>query len=308
MKPVPITHKDIARIFRSRLSGYVKNKIATYRLAYVPLSAEEKESVIIQILDTLLDPFLVYSGKHRLKQWEKGWRENLNELGKKKTASAVEPRYFGKYNVNRFDQEFVKGVSPDYEKNMLYVILDYVFDTHLRNARDIYEFGCGTGHNLLKVREVNPTARLYGLDWTTSSQKILRQMVDSGLVSNMVGHHFNFFKPDKKIKLAKDSAIYTVAALEQVGPNYKAFVSYLLKNRPRVCIHVEPIAELLDENSLIDNLSIKYFKKRKYLEGYLEYLRKLESEGKIKIQKAQRTYIGSTFIEGYSLVVWSPAA
>ena len=306
MKNILIRHQDIARLFNDKLSDYVKDKISKYKLIYSPLEKEEEEQVIIKIIDTLLDQFLVYSGPHRLKQWEKGWGQNLAELNKEKTTDAIFPHYHGKYEINRLNQKFVRGVSPNYERNMLYVILDYVFDKYLREAENIYEFGCGTGHNLLKAREVNPSANFFGLDWAKSSQKILKQMADTGLARNIKGYNFDFFKPDAKIKLADNSAVYTAAALEQTGSNYKAFVSYLLKNKPSICVHIEPIAELLDEKSLIDNLSIKYFRKRKYLNGYLDYLKKLEKEGKIQIIEAKRTYIGSLYIEGYSIIAWKP--
>ncbi len=306
MKKIIIDYKTIEKLWGEKLSDYVKNKIAGYKLAYFPLDKNEEEQVIIKIINTLLDPFLVYSGPHRLKQWEKGWGQNLTELNKEKIASAILPHYFGKYEIQRFNQNFVRGISANYERNMLYVILDYVFDKYLRDAKNIYEFGCGTGHNLLKLREVNPSANLFGLDWAKSSQKIIKQMADSGLVKNIKGYNFDFFKPDKKIKLGENSAVYTVASLEQVGSKYKEFVSYLLKNKPTICINIEPIAELLDGNRLIDNLSIRYFRKRNYLNGYLDYLRKLEKESKIKIIHTQRTYIGSLFVEGYSIIVWKP--
>src|SRR3989338_5013983 len=299
MKKIPLGYKNIEKLWHEKLSDYVKNKIAGYKLVYSPLDESEKERVLIKIINTLLDPFLVYSGPHRMKQWEKGWGQNLTELNKEKRADAVFPHYHGKYAINRLGQNFVNGISPNYERNMLYVILDYVFDKYLRKFENVYEFGCGTGHNLLRVREVNSSANLFGLDWAKSSQKIIEKMADSGLVKNIESYNFDFFRPNKKIKLVPHSAVYTVAALEQVGTNFKAFVSYLLQNKAGLCIHIEPIAELLDENRLIDNLSIKYFKKRNYLEGFLDYLKKLEKENKIKITEVKRTYIGSLFIEGY---------
>ena len=301
-----VTPAEIEKLFNDKLSDYVKKKIQSYALEYVPLTKNGADGVFIKIINTLLDPFIVYSGPHRLKQWEKGWGQNLKSLKSEKRSEAVSPHYFGKYEVNRLNQNFVKGLSPDYEKNMLYLILDYVFDKYFRDYENIYEFGCGTGHNLLKVHEVNPSAHLFGLDWTTASQKIIQKMRENGIVKNIEGYNFDFFNPNKKIKILKNSAIYTVAALEQTGSNYKKFVSYLLKNKPDLCVHVEPVAELLDETSLIDNLSVKYFRKRNYLNGYLDYLRKLEKEGVLEILEAKRTYIGSFFIEGYSLIVWRP--
>ena len=306
MKKKTISFNVFEELFGERLSFYVKKKIAGYKLAYIPLSKDDQDKIYIKIVDTLLDPFLVYSGPHRLKQWEKGWGQNLTELKKSRRINTISPHYFGKYKINRFCQEFVDGASDDYEKNMLYIILDFLFDKYLRDVDNIYEFGCGTGHNLLKAREVNPGANLFGLDWAKSSQKIIKKIADSGTIKSIKGYNFDFFKPNMKIKIASNSAIYTVAALEQVGADYKKFVSYLLKNKPSVCIHVEPIAELLEEKKLIDNLSIKYFRKRKYLCGYLDYLRQLEKEKKIIVLDARRTYIGSMFIEGYSIIVWRP--
>lgn len=298
--------KLFKKFIKDDASDYIKQKIDNYNIWFSYLNKTEEELVYIKIINTLLDPYLVYSGKHRKIQWNDGWNENYIKFNKQNDLRAVSPMYFGKYNVNRLGQRFVKALSPEYERKMLYIILDYLFDKYLREKKDIYEFGCGTGHNLLRVREINPFGNLYGLDWAKSSQKIIEKMSTSGLVKNITGFNFDFFKPNKKIKLKKDSAIYTVAALEQVGSDYKPFVAYILKNKPSICIHVEPIAELLDENRLIDNLSIKYFKKRNYLCGYLNYLRELESNGKIKILKSQRSYIGSMYIEGYSIIVWLP--
>lgn len=306
MKKINVTYKDIEKLFNDKMSDYMKNKIAEYKLAYSPLEEKEIEQTLNKIINTITDPFLVYSGPHRLRQWEKGWGENLSDLNNKDASEAVKPHYFGKYEINRINQTFVKAASPNYERNMLYVILDYVFDKYLRKVDNIYEFGCGTGHNLLRAYEVNQAANLFGLDWAKSSQKIIDKMSKSGDIKNIKGYNFDFFKPNQKIKINPNSGIYTVAALEQIGSNFKKFVSYLIKNKPTICLHIEPIAKLLDENKLIDNLSVKYFRKRNYLNGYLAYLKKLEKEGKIKIHEAKRSFIGSMYIEGYSIIAWSP--
>src|SRR3990167_7581073 len=257
---------------------------------FIYLTKREEDKVLIKIIDTLLDVGVSYAGVHRKKQWEKGWEQNLKE-------GSIIPHYYGKYKVNRLNGRFVKALSKNYERDMLYQIVDSLAIKYLKRVKNIYEFGCGTGHHLVRIRRINKSANLYGLDWTKASQKILKRL-------GIQGYNFNFFKPSK-LKLKDNSAVLTIAALEQTGTKYKKFVSYLLKNNPDIVINVEPIEELLDPDNLLDNLSIKYFKKRKYLSGYLTYLRKLEKIGKIKIHKAYRTNIGSMFIEGYSVVIWS---
>lgn len=303
-----VTAKYIENLWGTKLSPFVKKRIEEYGFEYQDVTPEERDSILKKIIATLLDPFLVFSGKHRLVQWEKGWGQNLTDLTDKKGEKSMIPRYFGKYPVVRIDQKWIKPVSADFEYNMLGLILDWLFDKHIRTAANVYEFGCGTGHNLTRLRTINKDANLWGLDWATSSQKIIAKYAKENGDTKLFAHRFDYFAPDKKFKLAKDSVIYTVASLEQIGDKHDKFISYLLKEKPALCVHIEPIAELLDENVLIDYLSIEYFKKRKYLNGFLDRLRELEKQGKVKIHNAQRSRIGSFFIEGYSVIVWSPVA
>ena len=120
------------------------------------------------------------------------------------------------------------------------------------------------------------------------------------------GINLDFFNPDYNIEIPKNSAIYTVASLEQIGDEFGKIVDFMIEKKPSICIHMEPIDELLDKDILVDNLSIKYFRKRNYLNGFLPYLESLEEKNKIKILKKQRIFSGSYFIEGHSLIVWKP--
>lgn len=264
-----------------------------YRL----LNKKEEEATIIKILDTLLDPSLPYSGKHRHEQWEKGWGENLK-------SGDLKPKYFGKYPVNRLNGKFVMGLSKNYEQEMLYKIVDSVGRKYLNKCDVITELGCGTGHNLKRLSNINKKALLLGGDWTKSSNKLV-----SSLGERYRGFHFDFFNPPPTMEIDTSDikeGVITVAALEQTGTNYKKFVSFLLKSKPSVVVHIEPMPEYLDKTKLIDYLSIKYMEKRKYLSGYRDYIEKLEKEGKVKILESRRSGIGSLYIDGYSILVWKP--
>lgn len=298
---------DFEQAFGESLSPFVIQQIQKYDFAFETLSETEQEKLLIKIVDTLLDPNLMKSGEHRLSQWESGWGENLQALSTHPGDSTqIVPRYFNKYNAVRWQGRFLKPLSEKFELHSLAIILDWLFDQYCRKATTIYEFGCGTGHNLMHLREINPHATLWGLDWATSSQEILKRLSRDQLCTNLHGRRFDYFNPDTGFLLEPESMIYTVASLEQIGERWHPFVEYLLEQKPAICIHVEPIAELLDPDVLLDNLSCKYFRKRNYLQGFLEGLRALERQGRVRIHRAQRTGIGSLFIEGYSVLVWSP--
>jgi len=298
--------KDFLEAFGEKPSPYVAKKIEDYGFRCEALNQEERDQCVLKVLDSLMNKELVRAGEHRKDQWEKGWGENLNSLEENKEVKAIIPRYFDKYNIVRWKKEWVKPRSEEFEYRMLAIIQDWLFDKYLRSMDSIYEFGCGTGHNLFRMRAVNPDANLWGLDWASSSQDIIRKLNDSGVDKKMFGHRFDYFNPDNNFHLTPNSGVVTVASLEQIGSKHEAFLKYLLSEKPKLCIHIEPIAELLDPNHLLDNLSIEYFKKRNYLSGFLTKLRELETEGKLQIHMARRTTIGSFYIEGYSVVVWSP--
>jgi SAM-dependent methyltransferase len=298
---------DFAQAFGEPLSDFVKARIARYAFSYTGFSDAEQQQLLIKIVDTLMSPDLQTAGSHRLGEWEAGWGENLQTFrNDPSNADAISPRYFDKYNAIRWRGRFIRPVSAKFEGCSLAIIVDWLLDKYARDAACIYEFGCGTGHNLLQARDVNAKAALWGLDWASSSQQLIEAMREGGIDPNIYGKHFDYFAPDTDFSLAPNSVVLTVASLEQVGDQWGAFVDYLRAQKPALCIHIEPIAELLDPDVLIDNLSIKYFKKRRYLDGFLAGLRQLEAAGEISIHKAQRTHIGSLFIEGYSVVVWSP--
>lgn len=242
---------------------------------YRKLTKKEYDRSVIDMIDVLFKP-IPFAGKHRKDDWIKGWKSSGNY-----------PQYFGKHRVNRLNSKLVYALSKNYERNALYSLLTMLFKKYFSNERVIYEFGCGTGHNLRLLGKINKTAELHGSDWANKSWD-----------------YFDFFKPKGTIK--PNSAVYTIAALEQTGTNYKKFVSWLIKQKPSIVLHIEPIEELLDPNVLLDYLSIRYFRKRKYLKGYLTHLRKLEKQGKIKIHTARRSGIGSKFVDGYSIIAWSP--
>lgn len=299
-----LTPGNFEKAFGEKLNQYVRGKIRRYNFCYRQPTQKERDVLVKKILEVLLDQSIEPVGRGRLSKWEKGWNENLNKYQKLAAPKNLSPIYFGKYKCIRWNQDFIIPLSKNFEENSLSLIENWLFDKYLRRTKTIYEFGCGTGHNLLSLRAINPKAKIWGLDWAKSSQKLIEEIRKKTSDHNIYGRNFDFFNPDPLFKLDKKGVVVTVASLEQTGREFKKFIDYLLKEKPKLVIHIEPIYELLDKNNLFDYLSLKYFQKRNYLWGLLDYLRRLEIQKKIKIIRAQRTYVGSLFIDGYSVVIW----
>lgn len=297
---------DFKEVF-GEITDRVARKIQEVNLQYWKLTSEERDEVIRHIIEDLLGSELEVVGEHRRARWEEGWSKNLTAL-KQGEEDSIVPYYFRKDAIARWRQEFIKPARPGFDRGGLSIIMEWLFEEYMKDAPMVCEFGCGTGHHLLQLRSVNPHAKLVGLDWTETSQNIIQEMVRQGKIDNVEGRRFDFFEPDDSFVPIKGSVIYTVGALEQVGNRHGAFVDYLLRARPALCVHVEPIAELLDPDNLTDYLAIEYFKKRNYLSGFLTNLRARESAGQLDGHVAMRTYLGGNmYVDHYSVIIWSLA-
>lgn len=300
-----ITAAELEERWQGKLSPRLAARVRELNLQYRPLTQPERDENLLRILNSLLNP-PVAAGAHRLDQWEKGWGENLELLLRAGNVDAVTPLYFGKHHIVRWAGDLASPITPNFEYLILSVLVEWALETWMADASAIYEFGCGPGYHLLRARKLFPDKPLVGLDWTTASQNILREMVTRGLVSNLRGHRFNFFEPDEALDLKPGEGIYSVAALEQIGDQHERLLEFLCRKRPSVCVHIEPIDELLDETTLLGRLSNAYSRKRNYLQNFLPTLQEWERRGRVRIHAARRTWTGSLFIEGHSLVVWSP--
>ena len=301
-----ITVEDFQRAINDQVSASIRARITEAKLEYKVLAGAERDKYILSVLEALIGDNLAKSGEHRQDDWDKGWHENLSLLVDTQDLKTLIPKYHSKQKIVHWMQDVVKTATSDFDFKIHEWLVDYVFEKYFSSCAYVYEFGCGPAYHLLRLRKINPKAQLVGLDWAISSQDIISNIKKMGLDTNIEGHNFNFFYPDYSICIPDGSGVYTVAALEQVGARFEPFLKYLLEKRPSICVHLEPIDELLDSKVLVDRLSQLYFRKRNYLTGFLTRLRQLEAEGKLTIHRCQRTYTGSYFIEGHSMIVWSP--
>ena len=305
-----ITVEELEEVLGTKFSEAIQKRCSEISLQYAEISAEERDTYIREVVEVLArvdaDADTKPAGEYRLTEWEKGWGENLEAIRKGKTANDLIPKYYGKRKLVRWKQRMIKPLIPDFDYRILSILVDWVVDHYFQKASHIFEFGCGPAYHLLRARNYNANARLIGLDWTKASQDIIQQVRESGIEKNIDGKNFNFFAPDYSIEVPAGSAFLTVAALEQIGDKFEPFLEFIMQKKPAICAHLEPIDELLDETNLMDRMSTLYFRKRNYLQGFLPRLRQLREEGKIKIIAEKRTYSGSFFMEGHSLIVWYP--
>lgn len=299
-----VTSDDFSEL--AFMSSEIRDHISQLRLAYIKPSRKERDDIILDILKFLNQENIVTAGSERKQQWENGWNENLQEYLKSKNLDALVPKYFDKYSVQRLNGDFIVAKTKKFELEMVKIFQKIVFNKYFQNHEAVYEFGAGTGHNLLRMRQVNPNAKLYSMEWAKSGVELINKVAADKEDPKLFGIEFNNFYPNHDIKLDSNCGIYTFAALEQLSTNTDSLIEYWIDNKPNIVVNIEPIAEILDTSELLQSLSVRYFEKRNYLKNYLKKLEELENSGRIIIHDKIRTGIGSKYIEGYSIVAWSP--
>lgn len=275
-------------------------------LRYDIVIGEERDKLILNIFKTIDSKDLSIVGKHRLGVWEKGWGENLdNYIKSNYNFNELIPKYVKIGEPKRFNGNYIMPINTNFEYDLFNIFRIYFFKKYFSDVDYFYEFACGTGHNLITFAKMFPEKKIYGLDWSKKSIDLINKIAEVNKY-NIEGRQFNFFSPDKSLKIQKNSAVMTMGGLEQTGSNYKNFVEYLISQSPKICINSEPMNEMYDKDILSDYLGLKYHKKRKYLKDYLKYLKFLESKNKIEIIKIVKIELGNLYQDGYSMIMWRP--
>ena len=284
----------------------LEQKVQSFNLKYNKPSQEERDAILLKICNFLFEDEVIRAGKHRKDQWEDGWKENLDEFLTSKDLNSLVPKYFDKHPVQRLNGDFILPLQDNFEIGIVSLFQYAIFEKYFKNNPNVYEFGAGTGHNLLRLREINDKANLFSMEWAKSGVDLINLVAEHIGDNKLSGRVFDNFNPDQSIVLEKDAAVYTFASLEQLGDGTDSIIDFWIKNKPSIVVNIEPMAEPLDQEDLLQFLSVKYFEKRKYLKDYITKLRALEESGIIKIHDQRKTGFGSLFIEGYSIIAWSP--
>ena len=278
--------------------------IRKHNFSYEVYEGSERDNLILSILRRIDADQQIVGAPERKQVWQNGWEETKNEfLAGNFDLSQIVPKFIRFGHPIRFNKKYIKTTSPSFELDFFSVFRQWLFKTYFSSAKTVYEFGCGTGFNLVALAILFPEKTLWGTDFAQSSVDLINILGKQHNL-NLKGHYFDMFSPPSDFPLAKDSIVFSIGAIEQLAGNFGNLFDFILRQTVGLCVHVEPVIELYEETDLVDYLAIKFQGKRGYTKGLLPHLKNLESEGVIKIEKIQRLFFGSQFMEGYNLLVW----
>jgi len=108
--------------------------------------------------------------------WEKGWKFNLNRIKKKFNINFLTPKFVRKNQLLRINGKYIIPKSSNFETKLFQIIKLIVFYNSIKNINYIYEFGCGTEHNLVFLSKHFKKLKFIGTDYSRASQNILNRV------------------------------------------------------------------------------------------------------------------------------------
>lgn len=308
-KIVRLEVKDFADSFgieESEISLACKDMIDRLDFEYKILREGGRDKELLGALKRLEADTQIIAAPERTEVWNNGWNENLTMFRESNfNLDSLIPKFYRKDICLRWNRNFIKSENPRFEYDFFCVFRRWVFESYLSNIQNIYEFGCGSGYNLVELAKMYPEKNIVGLDFVPSVIELLNMIKEkTGL--NIEGSLFDMIHPDFDLNIKPDSAFYTFGAIEQLGGKIHKLFQFFLDKKPKICIHMEPVIEWYDEDNLLDYLAARFHRKRGYTEGLFPMIEKLKQEGKVEIIKVKRLYFGNYNMEGYNLIVWRP--
>ena len=262
------------------------------------LNNSQRKDLLSEINDEIKTNKLTKTDdKNRRNIWNKSWSMPA------KFSKYYVPQYIKDQKYFRICGHFVYSQTPYFEAKISRQILLYIFKKYVKKKHNICEFGAGSGKNIIFLKKANLVKDLFASDWVSSAVSLIKKNCNQNFLK-VKSFKFDMKKPLNNIDFVSKTLVMTHHSMEQIYDKFKNFINILIKKKPILVVHLEPIIENYDPKDPIDRTAIKYHNKRKYLKNLKTHLYNLEAKKVIKILHDQRFYFGTKFHEGYSLIIW----
>lgn len=305
-----LTIADFARSFgvlESDISLEISNLIKKFNFEITEIEGKERDNLVIRIIEKIRYDEQSIASPGRKDVWQEGWSENLEAYkASGGSYSSLIPKFIREGLPIRWFGKYYKTTDPKFELNYITVLRAFIFESFFSKLDCLYEFGAGTGFNLLQAHNSLPHLKLIGTDFVSSSVELMNK-VGSDFSIPLTASLFDMLNPSAEdFRLDRNSGVLTFGSLEQLGGEIEPIVNYLCNQKPKICVHIEPAIELYNSEDMEDYLATWFQGKRGYSSGLIALLQDYESRGLLLIKKIQRLNFGSLMMEGYNLIVWEP--
>ena len=157
-----IDKKKILELFKEKqLDNSTTNLIKKKKIYYSELNSIKRDKAIIDTLKKINAENRIVTSKGRKEIWEKGWGDINYNFKKKKNVKNLIPQFYSKRSNSyfRLNGSFIKS-TKSFEYEMIDIYRHWYFKKYFKNIENIYEFGAGSGHNLISLMKIFPQKKI----------------------------------------------------------------------------------------------------------------------------------------------------
>jgi len=298
------TSEFLSSFGAKKLSQHCLDLIKKHDFQLSKIEGNERDQLILSVVDRIFKDKQIVGASDRTDTWYNGWAENLEAFRlQPNSEEALLPKFVRSKKPIRWQQEYWMPENEQFEKSYIDVLRAYVFTEFMEDCDTIYEFGAGTGHNLVAASSIFPMKKMFGTDFVQSAVDLIREVGEAKGI-DLKSEIFNMLEPNQNLKLENGSGVLTFGALEQLAGKLDNVFDYFLSQSAGIYVHIEPAIEFYDETVLEDYLASMFQGRRGYSAGLIAKLEGLEKQGSIELLECRRLGFGSLMMEGYNLFVW----
>jgi len=205
-----------------------------------------------------------------------------------------------------FDKKIYFTENNDQFWDFIYSEVKIYLSQYLSIDDTLVELGCGWGRNLLFAFKMNLCKNAIGGDFSKDGLNLgnsLKKQFE--LPINFF--HFDYYSPSTEfLYKLKDTIVFTHNSIEQISYLPEKSILALIKSQPRVVIHLEPIFEHQNENTLLSCIWKRYIEINDYNRNLLTVLKRFEKQGLLKIIDEKPHALGLNAFNPCSFIVWVP--
>lgn len=176
-----------------------------------------------------------------------------------------------------------------------------VFAEFLGKVKIVIELGCGYGCNLYVLRNAFPNHLWLGGEYSQNAIKLASCLFAD--CQDIFVSYFNWYDHTWQLleNLEEKVLIFTKHSIEQL-PQSKIIIPTLSKYKDKIAgvIHLEPVYELIDKNSLLGLMRRAYTLKNDYNTDLLTMLKSLNAQ----ILRTEVDWVGENPLNPTSLIYW----
>ena len=151
-----ITCDDIKKMLDEIDDLSVLASVDKFDLSYYKIKETDFQKEILAALKRIQYDTQKVDNPERADVWENGWGENLRDFEDSLDIDDLIPKYFRPDIPFRLQGHLVKSNNTRFEYELGNIIKQCLYEMYAADVEDIYDFGCGTGYNLIQIGKMFP--------------------------------------------------------------------------------------------------------------------------------------------------------